>query len=96
MASRAETFGMVTIEAMACGTPTLGSNAGGTPEILDQGKYGVLFEPMNATDLALKIDQIIEEKISIDIVSLKEEVKLYDHNTVCEEVEKALGLMGHN
>jgi glycosyltransferase involved in cell wall biosynthesis len=96
MASRAETFGMVTIEAMACGTPTLGSNAGGTPEILDQGKYGVLFEPMNATDLALKIDQIIEEKISIDPLLLKEGVKLYDHNAVSEQLERTLGLMGHN
>lgn len=92
MASRAETFGMVTIEAMACGTPTLGSNAGGTPEILNQEKYGVLFEPMNATDLAQKIDKIIEEKISIDPNSLKEEVKIYGHNAVCEQVEKALGL----
>jgi len=47
MATQAETFGAVTIEAMASRTPVLGTNSGGTPEILEQGKLGYLFEPNN-------------------------------------------------
>src|SRR5690606_14271295 len=38
MASLAETFGMVTVEAMASGVPVIGANAGGTAEILEHGQ----------------------------------------------------------
>jgi glycosyltransferase involved in cell wall biosynthesis len=92
MASKAETFGMVTIEAMACGTPTLGSNAGGTPEILRFSELGVLFESLNATNLADKMDEIVLGKHSIDRQKLIQAAQHFDHNKVCEQVEKALGI----
>lgn len=92
MASRAETFGMVTIEAMACGTPTLGSNAGGTPELLQQGQLGVLFKTLDSTDLSLKIAEIVNGDHRIDPSILINEAKRFDHNLVCEQVEKALGI----
>lgn len=92
MASRAETFGMVTIEAMACGTPTLGSNAGGTPELLQQGQLGVLFNTLDSTDLSLKIAKIVNGDHRIDPSILINEAKRFDHNLVCEQVEKALGI----
>lgn len=47
MASAGETFGMVTIEAMASGCVVMGTNASGTPELLDDGR-GMLFEPGDA------------------------------------------------
>ena len=83
---------MVTIEAMACGTPTLGSNAGGTPEILHFGELGVLFESLNATDLAAKMEEITQGKHSIDREKLIQAAQLFDHNKVCEQVENALGI----
>jgi glycosyltransferase involved in cell wall biosynthesis len=92
MASRAETFGMVTIEAMACGRPTLGSNAGGTPELLQNGKLGVLFNTLDSTDLSLKISAILRGDHAIDHQLLIQEAKRFDHNLVCEQVEKALGI----
>lgn len=92
MASRAETFGMVTIEAMACGTPTLGSNAGGTPELLQYGKLGVLFNTLDSTDLSLKINEIIKGDHIIDPDQLLNEATRFDQNFVCEQVEKALGI----
>lgn len=92
MASKAETFGMVTIEAMACGTPTLGSNAGGTPEILHFGELGVLFESLNTIDLATKMDEITLGKHAIDREKLIQAAQLFDHNKVCEQVENALGI----
>jgi glycosyltransferase involved in cell wall biosynthesis len=92
MASRAETFGMVTIEAMACGTPTLGSNAGGTPELLQHGQLGVLFNTLDSSDLSLKIAEIINGDHRTDPSKLINEAKRFDHNLVCEQVEKALGI----
>lgn len=92
MASKAETFGMVTIEAMASGTPTLGSNAGGTPEILEKGKIGKLFETLNAQDLANKIDEIIDERMKFSPEFLILKAQQYSHHLVCELVEENLDL----
>lgn len=38
--SEKESFGLVALEAMACGVPTIGSNAGGIPELISHGETG--------------------------------------------------------
>lgn len=48
-----EQFGRVLIEAMACGTPVIGSNCGAIPEVI--GNAGLLFSEGNAAMLADKI-----------------------------------------
>lgn len=50
-----EGLGLVLIEAMLRHIPILGSCRGAVPEILAQGKYGILFEP-NSDDLVKAID----------------------------------------
>lgn len=40
--SEKESFGLVALEAMACGVPTIGSQAGGIPELIQHGKTGFL------------------------------------------------------
>jgi len=40
--SEKESFGLVSLEAMACGVPTIGSNAGGIPELVTHGETGYL------------------------------------------------------
>ncbi|MFC0214823.1 N-acetyl-alpha-D-glucosaminyl L-malate synthase BshA [Paenibacillus chartarius] len=40
--SEKESFGLVALEAMACGVPTVGSNAGGIPELVTHGEAGFL------------------------------------------------------
>lgn len=92
MASRAETFGMVTIEAMASGTPAIGSNAGGTPEILESGKIGYLFQPNDVSSLAKAIQRFLENPKLVSKTLLQEKARQYDHRKVCEMVESALGL----
>ena len=90
MASKAETFGMVTIEAMACGTPVIGSNAGGTPELLHYGKLGYLFEPLSSEDLALTITEFTEDPNRFKKKNLQQAMEAFDHTKVCELVEVRL------
>jgi N-acetyl-alpha-D-glucosaminyl L-malate synthase BshA len=42
--SEKEAFGLVLLEAMACGVPCIGTNIGGIPEIIEPGKNGYLVE----------------------------------------------------
>lgn len=50
-----EGFPGVLLEAMLQGKPVICSRIGGLPEIVDDGKTGLLFEPGNAAELAGKI-----------------------------------------
>lgn len=92
MATKAESIGMVTIETLACGIPVIGSNKGGTPEILQEGKAGILFESEDATDLARALRSMMEELASFKAEDLRAAVQANDHLTVCRQVEAALGL----
>lgn len=40
-----EAFGMVLLESLASGTPVVGSNSGGIPEIINNNEIGRLYEP---------------------------------------------------
>lgn len=57
-----EPFGIVIIEAMACGKAVVASNVGGIPFIVEDGKTGLLFEPSNVEELAEKIIELLENR----------------------------------
>lgn len=52
LASHCETFGMVLQEAMAMGTPVIGTDCGGVPEIIRDGATGLLVPPKDVRELA--------------------------------------------
>lgn len=54
--NQGETFGMVLIEAMACGTPVIASNLPGVRQVLNDRENGLLVEPANINDLIDKIN----------------------------------------
>ncbi len=47
--SEMESFGLVALEALACGVPTVGSIVGGIPELITNGETGYL-SPVGDTD----------------------------------------------
>ena len=55
-----ETFGLVVIEAFACGTPVIASRIGALAGLVEDGVTGLLFEPGNAADLAAKMSWALE------------------------------------
>ena len=66
VASKAEAFGRVTVEAMMAGTLVIGANTAGTKELIGEN-YGLLYEQGNAIDLADKIIYAMQnsEKMSL-------------------------------
>jgi len=58
--SLSESFGLVLIEALACGKPVIGSNVGGIKEIITED-VGLLINPNDIKDLANAIDKLFSD-----------------------------------
>ena len=56
-----EPFGIVALEAMAAGAPTIVARTGGLAEILDGTGAGLLFEPGSAEELASAIEKVLTD-----------------------------------
>ncbi|TGB04552.1 N-acetyl-alpha-D-glucosaminyl L-malate synthase BshA [Halobacillus salinus] len=50
--SEKESFGLVLLEAMACGVPCIGANTGGIPEVIDHDETGYITELGNVEQIA--------------------------------------------
>lgn len=50
------------LQALACGTPVIGSSVGGIPEIVRSGETGRIFEPENPVSLAETIKRVFLEQ----------------------------------
>lgn len=60
MPSRGEGFGIVYLEALACGKPTLGGNQDGAIDALCQGELGALVDPLDVDAIAQTLIQILQ------------------------------------
>ncbi len=95
MATRSETYGLVTVEAMLSACSIIGTNSGGTPELLDFGRRGALFEPQSveacAAALAEALAKVGTEQERIRVERCAAEVRnLYSSHRQCEELERVL------
>ena len=59
MPSKGEGFGIVLLEAMACGIPVMASKIDGSYEALLQGKLGVVVDPRNSESVIQGIKEIL-------------------------------------
>lgn len=53
---------MSIIECMAYGKPVIGSNIGGIPELIENGRSGLTFKCKDSNDLANKINTLLDDK----------------------------------
>ncbi|MDD5679706.1 MAG: glycosyltransferase family 4 protein [Candidatus Omnitrophica bacterium] len=61
LTSRAEACGRVLLEAMASGRPVVATNSGGTPELVPDGKAGVLIAPSKPHALSAAIIELLKD-----------------------------------
>ncbi len=61
LASDAEPLGVVYMEAMAAGLPTIGTNAGGVGEVIADGRTGVLVPPRDPQAVAAAVQRLIDQ-----------------------------------
>jgi glycosyltransferase involved in cell wall biosynthesis len=79
---RAEPFGLVMAEAMACGTPVVALERCAVPEIVDRGATGYYAE--DPGDLAA----LVPEAVALDRAHCREQAtKRFDHRRMADEYE---------
>ena len=59
--SRGEGFGLVYLEAMACGKPVIGGAHGGAPEVIEDGQTGYLVEHGDVGQLATSLETLLAD-----------------------------------
>ena len=64
--SKTESFGLVALEAMACGVPVISSNAGGLPEVNKDGFSGYLSEVGDVDGMANNALKILKNQTDLD------------------------------
>lgn len=61
MPSKLEGFGIVYLEALACGKPVIGGNQDGAVDALGKGELGALINPDDIEEIAETVVQILEQ-----------------------------------
>ncbi|MEW6381276.1 MAG: glycosyltransferase family 4 protein [bacterium] len=99
-----EPFGLVMIEAMACGTPVIAYRSGSVPEIIDDGVTGFLVNGMEEAVAATRqvtalsrrqCRQVFEERFSARRLA-KDYLKLYQRMTDAREAVEQKGNLRQN
>lgn len=85
IASESETYGMVTIEAMLSELPIIAANTGGSPEILENGKLGRLYNYNMLKDYTEQVEWVLlNPKESKTMASLAKEKALHEYSHLTE------------
>ena len=97
--SRREPFGLVALEAMACGIPVIATNQGGLPDFVNDS-VGALVEPENAKDLADTITRMLLLESDTDMPEWRKKIASYARthyaqDTIISELEELYGKSIH-
>ncbi len=79
------------IESQVYGTPVIGARIGGIPELINEGKTGLLFEPGNSVDLTEKLKQIIDDKTLEEFTYNCKSAKFETSDTYYDKLMKIYG-----
>lgn len=86
--SKKEPFGLVALEALACGTPVVATNQGGLPEFVTPDK-GILFPVDDYKALAEAVKKILNKEITFDSQKIADEIKgHYSQDIIIKRFER--------
>jgi glycosyltransferase involved in cell wall biosynthesis len=74
-----EPFGLVTIEAMACGTPVIAFRAGAVPEVIDDGLSGFVIR---------NVDEAVKALSRLDTLDRRKVRAVFEHRFTVERMAK--------
>ena len=100
LVSTGEAFGLVLAEAMACGVPIVGTRSGSLPEVVEEGKTGLLVPARNAEELAtaiqtLSTDATLRHKMSAQALErVRNQFTVQDAVLKTLDIYERLGLRG--
>jgi glycosyltransferase involved in cell wall biosynthesis len=83
---------LIIYEAMICGRAVLGSRIGGIPELVEDGKTGLLFECNNKSDLASKMVTLLKNEALVEQMGAAGRRRAETEFTVEKHLEAILGL----
>ena len=78
--SEYEGFGIVFMEAMACGTPVIGTDVGGVPTAIDDGETGYLVPKDGVDELAERTGEILHDPGAYDRLASNAREWAEDHD----------------
>ena len=64
-----EAFGLVYIEAAACGTASISGNSGGVKDIIDNKKNGMMINPEKTEELEINLNLLLTDKKKLNKLS---------------------------
>lgn len=85
-----ESFGVAVLEASACSKPVVVSNVGGLPEVVDDGKTGIIVEKENSEQLADALIKLITNpdlRIEMGINGRKKVLKEFNWKNSLEKMK---------
>lgn len=90
MPSSKEGFGIVFVEALACGTKVIGGNQDGTMDALKNGSFGRLVNPGSAADLTAAILAELGESRRNNVAVRKQVLDEYGYARFVQKVEQLI------
>lgn len=88
MCSKGETFGTVTIEAMAFSNPIIATDSAGSPEILDHGSCGMLYPPGDSHALAVCIERLYRDPSRVQAMVERAEQRFHAEYSKTKSVQR--------
>ena len=87
-----ELLGQTLLEAMACGTPAVGTRVASLPEVVDDGVTGFIVSPNAPDELRDRILRLEGDRALVDRMGAAGRRRVLDHFTWPAVVERCLGL----